>query len=188
MPAVVGGKLSVPRSLNEPSVRRYSATTFWDLNKRDLERDPKESLRTLLHRVKEGPPILLYDAVERGVPTDIVLLYAAAFGNTAASVMSLIGVPETTFRRKEEAKESLPEVAGHRMMGFLRIFATLQRLIEDGGNEMSADFDLEAWVSQWLGDPLPELGGRSPADMLRNPEGQRAVEELLERMRGGLPG
>jgi len=34
---------------------------------------------------------------------------------------------------------------------------------------------------------LPELGGKSPAEMLRNPEGQRAVEQVLERMRGGLP-
>ena len=36
-------------------------------------------------------------------------------------------------------------------------------------------------------EPLPELGNKTPAEMLRNPEGQRAVELVLERMRGGLP-
>jgi Protein of unknown function (DUF2384) len=36
-------------------------------------------------------------------------------------------------------------------------------------------------------EPLPELGAKTPAEMLRNPEGQRAVEWVLERMRGGLP-
>ena len=36
-------------------------------------------------------------------------------------------------------------------------------------------------------EELADLGGKTPADMLRNPEGQRAVEQVLERMRGGLP-
>jgi len=48
-------------------------------------------------------------------------------------------------------------------------------------------FDMEAWLSQWMRQALPEFGGKSPAEMLRNPEGQRAVEQVLERMRGGLP-
>ena len=102
--------------------------------------------------------------------------------------MDLIGVSETTFRRKEEAKEPLPEIAGHRVMAFLRIVAKLQRLLEESGDpEEVARFDLEGWVRGWIREPLPEFGNKNPADMLRNPEGQRAVEELLERMRGGLP-
>ena len=49
------------------------------------------------------------------------------------------------------------------------------------------DFDLESWVAQWMREQLPELGGKTPAEMLRNPEGQRAGEQVLERMRGGSP-
>jgi len=47
--------------------------------------------------------------------------------------------------------------------------------------------NLEAGAAQWMREPLPELGDKTPAEMLRNPEGQRAVEQVLERMRGGLP-
>ena len=161
---------------------------FWEVKKRDLERHPKVALQSLLYRVKECPPVRLFDVVERGVPTDVVLLLAGAFGNSAAWAMNLIGVSETTFRRKEEANEPLPEVAGHRVMGFLRIVATLQRLLDESGDAaLVAAFDLEGWVSDWIRNPLPELGGKTAAEMLRNPEGQRAVVELLERMRGGLP-
>lgn len=161
---------------------------FWDVRKRDIERNPKGALQSLLVRVKACPPVGLFDAVEQGVPTDIVLLLAGAFGDSTASVMNLIGVSETTFRRKEEAKEPLPEVAGHRVMGFLRIVATLQRLLEESGAPGQVDaFDLEAWLSDWIRDPQPEFDGKAPAEMLRNPEGQRAVEGLLDRMRGGLP-
>ena len=53
--------------------------------------------------------------------------------------------------------------------------------------EQLKDFDLDAWVAQWMREPLPELGGKTPAEMLRNPERQRAIEQVLERMRGVLP-
>ena len=66
--------------------------------------------------------------------------------------------------------------------------ATLrQLLLESGDAEQLRDFDLEAWLAQWMRQELPELGGKSPAEMLRNPEGQRAILQVLERMRGGLP-
>ena len=118
----------------------------------------------------------------------MVNVIAGATGEAVADVMDIVGVSQTTFRRKEEANEPLPDVAGHRVMGFLRVAATLRRLLEESGDpELLKDFDLEAWVAQWMREQLPELGGKTPAEMLRNPEGQRAVEQVLERMRGGLP-
>ena len=73
-------------------------------------------------------------------------------------------------------------------MDCLRVMATLRRLLAESGDpEQLAKFDLEAWVAQWMRQPLPELGDKTPAEMLRNPEGQRVVEQVLERMRGGLP-
>jgi uncharacterized protein (DUF2384 family) len=118
----------------------------------------------------------------------LVYVIAGATGEPVNAVMDLIGVSQTTFRRKEETKEPLPDVAGHRVMGFLRVAATLRRLLEESGDaEQLKSFDLEAWVAQWMREPLPALAGKTPAEMLRNPEGQRAVEQVLERMRGGLP-
>ncbi len=87
---------------------RLSAAAFWNVNKRDRERKPKEALHALLARVQSGDAALV------------------------------------------------------------------------------SEFDLEAWVSQWIRVPLRQLGGKTPAEMLRNPEGQRAVEDFLERMRAGL--
>lgn len=102
--------------------------------------------------------------------------------------MNLIGVSEGTFRRKEEADEPLSEVAGHRVMDLPRIVASLQHMLEESADpEQVTGFDLEGWVSEWICTPLLEFDGKSPAQMLRNPEGQRAVEDLLGRMRGGLP-
>lgn len=168
-----------------------NAQTFWAMGVKRQNVSVKDWRRTfhdLVSRVMASPGVTLFDAVEAGVPTYMVNVIAGATGEAVADVMGIIGVSQTTFRRKEEANEPLPDVAGHRVMGFLRVAATLRRLLEESGDPvLLKNFDLEGWVAQWMREPLPELGGKTPAEMLRNPEGQRAVEQVLERMRGGLP-
>jgi len=144
-------------------------------------------LRALVARVREANGIQLYDAVEAGVPTNVVKLIARATGEPALVIMGLAGVSQSTFVRNEAAKKPLPDVAGHRIMAYLRLLATLRKMLDESGDpEQMKAFDLESWFSQWIQTKLPELGNKAPAEMLRNPEGQRAVEQVLERMRGGL--
>lgn len=148
----------------------------------------RRAFHALVDKVNDSPGVVLFDAVEAGVPTGMVNVIAGATGAAAIDVMDLIGVSQTTFRRKDEANEPLPDAAGHRVMGFLRVAATLRKLLEESADpQQLKDFDLEGWVARWMREELPALGGKTPAQMLRNPEGQRAVEEVLERMRGGLP-
>jgi hypothetical protein len=92
-------------------------------------------------------------------------------------------------RAKPTTGELLPDVAGHRVMGLLRVTATLRNLLEESGDPVRLkQIDLDAWLAEWMREPLPELGGRTPTERLRNSDGLRAVEQVLERMRGGLPG
>ncbi len=164
---------------------------FWAIDVKRQTASPqswRRAFHVLIDRVMASPGVTLYDAVESGVPTYMVDLIAGATGEPVARIMEVIGVSQTTYRRKDEAREPLPDSAGHRVMGFLRVMATLRRLLEESGDpQQLASFDLEAWVARWMREPLPELGDKTPAEMLRNPEGQRAVEQVLERMRGGLP-
>jgi putative toxin-antitoxin system antitoxin component (TIGR02293 family) len=164
---------------------------FWltDFKRHNASRQSsRRAFHALVDRVRASPGIVLYDAVESGVPTYMVDVIAGATGEAATHVMDVIGVSPTTYRRKDDAREPLPDAAGHRVMGFLRVMATLRRLLEESGDPAQlAAFDLDTWMAGWMREPLPELGNKTPAEMLRNPEGQRAVELVLERMRGGLP-
>ena len=186
-PILVRGRLPAGNAGAVPE-----AGEFWDLPaKRSRSvantRDWRRAFQDLILRMNASPGVVLFDAVEAGVPTHLVHAIAGATGESVADVMDLIAVSPTTFRRKEEAGEPLPDVAGHRVMGFLRLVATLRRLLDESGDPQQLEgFDLEAWVAHWMREALPELGGKTPAEMLRNPEGQRAVEQVLERMRGGL--
>jgi putative toxin-antitoxin system antitoxin component (TIGR02293 family) len=164
---------------------------FWAIDVKRQAASPqtwRRAFHELIGRVMASPGVALYDAVESGVPTYMVDLIAGATGEPVTRIMDVIGVSQTTYRRKDEAREPLPDSAGHRVMGFLRVMATLRRLLQESGDpDQLAGFDMEAWVARWMREPLPELGDKTPAEMLRNPEGQRAVEQVLERMRGGLP-
>jgi len=60
--------------------------------------------------------------------------------------------------------------------GFLRAAATLRRLLQESADgQRLKEFDLESWIAGWMREELPELWVKTPAEMLRNPEGQRAV-------------
>lgn len=63
----------------------------------------------------------------------------------------------------------------------------LGRMIEDSGGALDRPA-LSAWLEVWLAEPLPDLNGAAPAQVLGSEEGRRQVESLLERMRGGLLG
>lgn len=172
----------------QPAVRKIHV--LWDKKlgqSGSTGKTPLLQLRALVERVREAPGVQLYDAVEAGVPTDVVKMIARATGEPASVIMGLAGVSQTTFVRNEAANKPLPDVAGHRIMAYLRLLATLRRMLDESGDpEQMKTFDLEGWFARWVHEKLPELGNNTPADMLRNPEGQRAVEQVLERMRGGL--
>jgi uncharacterized protein (DUF2384 family) len=133
--------------------------------------------------------VTLFDAVEAGVPTYVIDVMAGAMSLAPSCVLEVLGVSATTYRRRDCAKRPLPDLAGHRAMGVLRTAAAaLRQLLEESGDDGAVKmFDLSKWFGAWLHESLPELGGRSPAEMLRNAEGVHALEAVFHRMRGGLP-
>ena len=53
---------------------------------------------------------------------------------------------------------------------------------ESGG---PAHFDCARWVMTWLGQPLPALGGRRPAELMGTAEGRALVSDLLAQQQSG---
>lgn len=65
------------------------------------------------------------------------------------------------------------------------LLSKLGQMIEDSGGARD-DVALSDWLDTWFAEPLPELNGATPAQLLITEGGQQRVEVLLERMRGGL--
>jgi hypothetical protein len=47
------------------------------------------------------------------------------------------------------------------------------------------EFDTAAWITRWLEDPLPALGGARPIDYMNTPEGQALVSKTLALIPSG---
>lgn len=71
----------------------------------------------------------------------------------------------------------------HRGLVLAKVRAMLR---ESGDPTLTRRFDLDAWLDEWMLDPMVELKGKSPAQVLRHANGLATVELLLERMRGGV--
>lgn len=173
-----------PRQLGLP-------TSFW---KRHLAKRPGsdsarvKAFNAIVRDVGQATPVELFSATKEGVPSLLVELIESAFRWPQNFVTSVIGVAPTTYTRKRDAGEDLPEVVGQRVVSILRLEATLKRLLEESGDpDALKHFDVNHWFSQWLLEPQPEIHGMQPAHLLWNQDGVRALELLLERMRGGLP-
>ena len=104
------------------------STSFWPAPPRAHKATAghqRSTFKALVDELIAAPEMDLYDAIEAGVPTYMVDVIAAATGEPVAEVMEFIGVSQTTLRRKIEAKEPLPDVAGHRQ----GVFAVDQNLL-----------------------------------------------------------
>jgi len=60
------------------------------------------------------------------------------------------------------------------------------QLRESGDDVLLRRFDVEAWGEGWFRSPLPELGRKSPIEVLRHASGWVSVERVLESMRRGV--
>ncbi len=64
-----------------------------------------------------------------------------------------------------------------------RLIAQVQAMVDQSGNP--EHFDAAAWLSRWLREPLPALGGGHAIDLLDTAEGELQVSRLLAQIQSG---
>ena len=63
------------------------------------------------------------------------------------------------------------------------LVALVKRLVLESGNP--SGFSAEDWVSAWVREPLPALGGKTPIASLKEPGGLDRVRTILLRIQSG---
>lgn len=76
---------------------------------------------------------------------------------------------------------AMPEA--ERVLGVAKLIGQVQQMVEESGDPEG--FHASAWISGWLVEPLPALGGSRPIELLDTMEGQAWVAQLLGQMQGG---
>jgi putative toxin-antitoxin system antitoxin component (TIGR02293 family) len=98
-------------------------------------------------------------------------------------LLGALNLKTATVNRKAARDEPLSPEESERVIGMAKLVGQLEAMLEESGEP--DQFDAPAWLSQWLREPVPALGGVRPIDLLDTMEGQSLVSRALGQIQSG---
>lgn len=135
---------------------------------------------TQLYRIDPQARIAV---IRQGIPAATIGQLSARMGMSKENLLSSLGLSRATISRKEKDAMLLSKDESERVLGIETLIGMVQSMVEQSGNP--TDFDAARWVSGWLSEPLPALGGATPASYMDTFEGQKLVAQLLSMTQSG---
>lgn len=99
------------------------------------------------------------------------------------ALLGALNLKTATVNRKAARDEALSSEESERVLGVASLVGQLQAIVEESGEPDG--FDATLWVSRWLREPLPALGGEKPLSLLDTMEGQALVADTLAKVQSG---
>jgi putative toxin-antitoxin system antitoxin component (TIGR02293 family) len=127
-------------------------------------------------------PVARIDAIRRGVSARQLKRVMADLHLEQKTFLHALGLKTATVNKKAAAGQALATDESERVLGLARLVGQLEVMLEESG---STEFDASAWLSRWLSEPLPALGGTRPLDLLDTMEGQALVSRALAQVQSG---
>lgn len=124
-----------------------------------------------IHMIKHGLPA----AEAKRIIADL------AIGQGAA--LKALNLSTATVNKKAKRAHTLSPAESERVIGVAKLVGQLEAMIQESGNP--GGFDVTAWMSHWLQEPLSSLGGARPIDLMDTMEGQALVSTALAQMQAG---
>ena len=128
-------------------------------------------------------PVARIEMIKSGFPAREAKSMLARLSLQSGEAMRALRLSTATVNRKTAANETLPPEDSERVFGLAKLIGQVQVMVEEAGD--STGFDAEKWISAWLGEPVPALGGRRPIELLDTMEGQALVAQTLARIQSG---
>lgn len=98
-------------------------------------------------------------------------------------LLRALNLKTATVNRKAARDESLSSEESERVIGIAKLVGQIEAMLEESG--APEEFDAPRWLSQWLREPLPALGGQRPVDLVDTMEGQSLVARALGQIQSG---
>jgi putative toxin-antitoxin system antitoxin component (TIGR02293 family) len=121
--------------------------------------------------------------IRQGVPAIEAKRLVQALGVEQKVFYQALGLKTATVNRKITQSEQLASDESERLLGVARLIGQVEAIVAESGDPKG--FDAPEWLSRWLREPLPALGGTPPMALLDTMEGQAMVAEALSRIQSG---
>lgn len=122
-------------------------------------------------------------AIRKGIPASTVGELSSTMGISKELLLGSLGLSRATISRKEKDKTALSKDESERLLGVASLIGKVHMMVEESGDPTG--FDAARWLADWLAQPLPALGGATPASYMDTFEGQKLVAELLSMSQSG---
>ena len=99
------------------------------------------------------------------------------------ALLGALNLKTATVNRKAARGEALSIEESERVLGIASLVGQLETIVEESGDPEG--FDATRWLSRWLREPLPALGGEKPLSLLDTMAGQSLVADTLAKVQSG---
>jgi putative toxin-antitoxin system antitoxin component (TIGR02293 family) len=125
-------------------------------------------------------PLERIEMVSAGFPVSFLSKTAKILRITPDQLCRVLCISKTSITRKKQAGKSLSLVQSERVLGILMLVGQVEAIMENSGDD-SVEFDVGAWTSSWINEPLPALNHLTPQQLMDTGEGQRLVRRILSQ-------
>ena len=120
--------------------------------------------------------------IKAGIPARTAKAIIGEMQVDQQTMFSALNIKTATINRKAAQDGVLSGDESERVLGIAKLLGQLEAIVEESGD--ITDFDARAWLSRWLREPLPALGG-TPIALLDTMEGQALIARTLAQMQSG---
>lgn len=101
-------------------------------------------------------------------------------------IFYMLDIATATVNRKASRNESLSREDSEKVLGMAKLIGQVETMLEQSGDpEQMQNFDAARWLTRWMEEPIPALGGASPSQYMDTIEGQEMISKLLAQMQSG---
>jgi putative toxin-antitoxin system antitoxin component (TIGR02293 family) len=130
--------------------------------------------------VYRASPLERISMIKHGVRATEAKRIIAELAIGQGAVLKALKLSPATVNKKAKQDRTLSPGESERVIGLAKLVGQLQAVIQESGNPEG--FDAAAWMSRWLNDPVPALGGARPIDLMDTMEGQALVSTTLAQL------
>jgi len=134
-------------------------------------------------RVYRASPLERIAMIRRGVPATQAKRIFTDLAFSQAAALKALKLSAATVNKKAKQNQALSPSESERVIGMAGLVGQLEAMVEESGD--ARGFEAASWMSRWLSEPLPALGGARPVDLIDTMEGQALVSTTLSQIQSG---
>ena len=126
------------------------------------------------------------DLIRNGVKAADFKTFVSGLDVQQEKVFTMLDIATATVNRKASRNEALSREDSEKVVGMAKLIGQVETMLEESGDpDLMKDFDAARWLTHWMEEPIPALGGAAPADYMDTIEGQEMISRLIATMQTG---